>query len=346
MKMKYILTTIAALLLTVFLGYRPELVAMAALIPMDISGSQMSDAGMMFLPLGLIINSALLEAARKGFNTLFNQAFSTVETNWQRVAMLVPSGSSEEVYGWLNAIPSMRKWLGDRIVKNISETGYSIKNEDWELTIGVPRNAFMDDNLGVYSPLMSEMGRSAAVHPDELIFGTLLPGGFTEEAYDGQFFFDTDHPVAGASVSNFGGGSGTAWYLLDTTRTIKPFIFQQRTAPEFQAKDDPNTSDHVFNNKEYVYGVDSRDNAGYGLWQMAYASKNTLDAAAYSAARAAMMSFKDDFGKPLGIMPSLLVVPPSLESAALEILRADRSANGESNIYKDSADLLVVPWLT
>jgi phage major head subunit gpT-like protein len=343
---KYILSTIAALMLTVFLGYRPELMGMAAMIPADLSGSQMAIEGLGFIGLGLIINSATLEAARKGFNTLFNQAFSEAKTYWDQVAMLVPSGSGEEVYAWLKALPKMREWLGDRTVKNIAEADLTIKNKDWELTIGVPRNAFLDDNLGVYSPLMSEMGRSAALHPDELIFGTLLPGGFSSLAYDGQFFFDTDHPVAGASVSNFGGGSGTAWYLLDTTRSIKPFIFQQRQAPEFQAKDDPNTSDHVFNNKEYVYGVDSRDNAGYGLWQMAYASKNTLDSTAYAAARAAMMSFKDDEGRPLGIMPSLLVVPPSLESAAREILKADRSANGESNIYKDSADLLVVPWLT
>lgn len=343
---KYIMTIISAIVLTVLLGYRPELVGMAAMVPMDMSGSQMAIEGMGFMGLGLIINSAILDAARKSFNTMFNQAFSEAKTYWQDIAMLVPSGSSEEVYAWLNALPKMRQWVGDRHVKNISETAYTIKNKDWELTIGVPRNAFTDDNLGVYSPLMSEMGRSAALHPDELVFGTLLPGGFASEAYDGQFFFDTDHPVGSGTVSNFGGGSGVAWYLLDTTRSIKPFIFQQRQTPEFQAKDDPNTSDHVFNNKEYVYGVDSRDNAGYGLWQMAYASKNTLDAAAYAAAREAMMSFKDDEGRPLGIMPSLLVVPPSLETEGREILVADRSANGESNVYKDSADLLVVPWLT
>ena len=30
--------------------------------------------------------------------------------------------------------------------------------------------------------------------------------------------------------------------------------------------------DNVFFEKKYIYGVDSRDNAGYGLWQLAYGS--------------------------------------------------------------------------
>ena len=42
----------------------------------------------------------------------------------------------------------------------------------------------------------------------------LVAAGFTSLCYDGQYFFDTDHPVgpneSPASVSNHGGGAGTA----------------------------------------------------------------------------------------------------------------------------------------
>lgn len=69
-------------------------------------------------------------------------------------------------------------------------------------------------------------------------------------------------------------GNETAWFLLDTTKPVKPFIFQSRKAPEFVAKDDP-SDEHVFMRKEFVYGVDCRDNAGYGLWQLAYGSTGT-----------------------------------------------------------------------
>lgn len=62
-----------------------------------------------------------------------------------------------------------------------------------------------------------------------------------------------------------------AWFLLDTSKPIKPLIFQQRKQPNFVALDNPDDW-NVFMKKEFVYGVDSRDNAGYGLWQQAYGS--------------------------------------------------------------------------
>lgn len=66
-------------------------------------------------------------------------------------------------------------------------------------------------------------------------------------------------------------GNPTAWFLLDVSKPVKPLIFQQRKKPEFVAKDKL-TDDNVFFQKEFIYGVDSRDNAGYGLWQLAYGS--------------------------------------------------------------------------
>src|SRR5690606_13198076 len=109
---------------------------------------------------------------------------------------------------------------------------FTIKNRTFENTVGVPREAIEDDTFGVFSPLMAQLGQDAANHPAELVYA-LLAAGFSAKCYDGQFFFDTDHPVINAagteaSVSNFGGGSGTAWYLFDTSRVMKPLILQRR----------------------------------------------------------------------------------------------------------------------
>lgn len=54
---------------------------------------------------------------------------------------------------------------------------------------------------------------------------------------------------------------------------------------------------------------------------------------------------KGDNGLPLGLTPNLLVVPPSLESAARKILNSEYAAGGETNEWKGTADLLVSPWL-
>jgi len=307
-------------------------------------GRGLGDLAYLAIPaVGMIINQSALTGLYKNFSTIFQDAFQGVESLYQRVSMVVPSSVREHTYAWLGAFPKMREWIGDRHIKNLELHDFSLKNKDWEATIEVDRNDIMDDNLGVYNPIISEMGRTCAAHPDELVFG-LLPLGFVTLCYDGQYFFDTDHPVGGASVSNFGGGAGTPWYLLDVTRSIKPLIFQDRMGVNFVAKDSP-SDDNVFMKKKFVYGADRRDNAGFGLWQLAYGSKDTLDAANYAAARAAMMSYKDDEGKPLGIKPTLLVVPPSLEAAARAILKDEKLASGATNTWRDTADLLVVPWL-
>ena len=66
--------------------------------------------------------------------------------------------------------------------------------------------------------------------------------------------------------------SATAWFLTADFNGLKPFIFQRRRTAQFVALQDPTTSDHVFKKKEFLFGTDSRDNAGYGLHQLAYGS--------------------------------------------------------------------------
>lgn len=291
----------------------------------------------------MIINQAALQAIYRSFKTIFEEAFQVVQTQYEKVAMVVPSSVREESYTWLGAFPRMREWVGERQIKNLELHSYTVKNKDWEATVEVDRNDIEDDAIGVYRPIMAELGRTAALHPDELVFG-LLGQGFATACYDGQYFFDSDHPVGTGVVSNSGGGAGAAWFLLDTSKAVKPLIFQSRRTVEFTSKDRPE-DENVFMRKKHLYGVDRRDNAGFGLWQLAYGSKQTLDATNYGAAREAMMAFKDSEGKPLYITPSLLVVPPSLEAEARALLLNERDAQGATNTWKGSAELLVAPWL-
>ncbi len=102
----------------------------------------------------------------------------------------------------------------------------------------------------------------------------------------------------------------------------------------------------VFRNNRFLYGVRGRGNAGYGLPQLADASRETLNATNHAAARAAMMAYRGPGGRRLGIMPGLLVVPPSLESATRKLLNSELGTGGEPNEWKGTAELLVTPWLS
>ncbi|MDH0095862.1 Mu-like prophage major head subunit gpT family protein [Pseudomonas sp. GD04158] len=296
----------------------------------------------------MIINKQNLAILHTGFKASFQNAFDGAPIDYNQLVMEVNSGTAIEQYGWLGATTRFREWIGDRVIQNLALHDYSIKNKSFENTVGVPREAIEDDQYGTYNPLMAQLGQDAKEHPAELVYA-LLKNGFTGKCYDGQFFFDTDHPVLGAngqetSVSNFQGGSGTPWFLLDVTRVMRPIILQKRKNYQFVAKTDEK-DENVFSRKEFIWGVDARLNVGYGLWQLAYASRETLNAANFNAAYAAMQSMKGDNGRPLGIRPKLLVVPPSLRATAMEVVKAERNAAGATNINRDVVDVLTTPWL-
>ena len=292
----------------------------------------------------MIINSQNLRGIYIAFNTLFTKAFESQKPTYDRIATVVPSTTDAETYAWLGDIPGMREWVGDREIQNLYGSDYTIKNKDFELTVGVPRNSVEDDKIGLYNPSIQMLGESAAMHPDELVYG-LLASGFTAKCYDGKAFFATDHDVAGKSVSNkltdklsadayktarammlnyknskgrslglvpdllvvppaleaaardilvadYVSGtkntmqgtadihveprltSDTAWFLLATKRPIKPLIYQQRKKAKFVSITDE-TSPNVFMSKKFLYGADSRGNAGFGFWQMGVGSDGT-----------------------------------------------------------------------
>jgi len=55
------------------------------------------------------------------------------------------------------------------------------------------------------------------------------------------------------------------WYLADVSAGLKPFIKQDRQAPEFNSLE--GDSDAGFMKKKWYYGIDYRVGFGYGMWQ-------------------------------------------------------------------------------
>lgn len=301
----------------------------------------------------MLVNKGTISAIFVNLLTIFNNAFAEAPSTWQSVAMLVPSTGKQVDYAWLSNFPRMKKWIGEKAVKSLAASKYSITNDDFEATVEVDRNDIDDDNLGIYKPQAEMAGHSAKQLPDEIVF-EVINKGFTSLCYDGQYFFDTDHPVAGQSVSNRGTKrlstaslaaaeasygaariamgqftddegrplnitpnvllvpvalqdvasllmtmekfpddspnpykgtakvvvapwltSNTAWFLLDTTKPIKPFIYQERKKPVFVEQTDPQADD-VFNRKKFKFGAEARAAGGYGFWQQAFGSDGTV----------------------------------------------------------------------
>lgn len=295
--------------------------------------------------------AAILTALTAQFRKEFQNGLASVEPSFSAVAMTIPSSTATNTYAWLGKFPKMREWVGSRQIGKMAKQAMSLENKKFEATVGVERTDIEDDQVGMYRPMMQAMGESAATLADDLVWG-LLPKGKTTLCYDGQNFFDTDHPVF---ANNDGTGANTpagnittgtdndvpTWYVVDDTKTLKPLIFQERTAPEFETKFDPSKSDKVFMEDVYLYGSRRRCNAGFGLWQLAHmAEKTALNRANLAKIIAQMMTIKADGGYVLNVKPSLLVVPPQLEDAARELLEADK-INGTTNTFKGRLKLHV-----
>lgn len=306
----------------------------------------------------MIVNKQSLHLVFEGYSTAFHKGLEGAPRHWDRVAMKVPSTARGNTYAWLGQLPSMREWLGDRIIKTLRAHAYAIENVTYESTIEVPRADIEDDQYGVLAPLFSEMGQQSGEHPDQLVF-SLLADGFTGTCYDGKTFFAADHPVRDASgaetaVSNIQAGTDPAWFLLDCSRALRPVIFQERVKYSLTALTSE-TDETVFMRDQFLYGVRARVNAGYGLWQLAFGSKAPLTAETYEAARLAMRSVTGDEGRPLNIRPDTLVVPPTLEGDARRLVNnATRVVTvGDpgtpvtvDNEWAGTAEPIVTAWLT
>lgn len=160
----------------------------------------------------MLVNKSNLTAVFITLKTTFNKAFESAPSIWEKTTMKVPSGSSQNDYSWLARFPKMIKWVGDKTIKALKAFSYTVVNDDYEATVEVDRNDIDDDNLGIYAPMAQDAGFSAKQLPDE-IDAELKNDSFTNTCYDDQYFYDTDHDVAGSSVSN----KGTAALSAATT---------------------------------------------------------------------------------------------------------------------------------
>lgn len=151
----------------------------------------------------MLVNASTLSALFTNLRTDFNKAFDAAPSIWQQTAMLVPSSGRQNDYPWFSRFPKMRKWVDEKYIKALEAYQYSIVNDDWEGTVEVDRNDIEDDQIGVYGSMAQEYGFSAQQLPDEIV-STLKNSAFATVCFDGQYFYDTDHPIAGVSVSNKG----------------------------------------------------------------------------------------------------------------------------------------------
>jgi phage major head subunit gpT-like protein len=236
------------------------------------------------------------------YNAQFNAMFRTTEVFWPAFASEMPSKTKQTVYGWLAQFGGMRRWEGSRQAVDAVGRSYSLTNIPFERTVELDRIDIQFDQYGFFGAVVENLATAAKTLQDQEI-AKVVSAGSTSACWDGQYFFDTDHPVNPDDVS-------------------------------------------------LGYYSNNLVGASYNL---------ALDArGAWAKAKAAMMKFKDDGGKPLNAVPDTLLVGPDLLDAALTIANAativatvknvagdqNVAAAAPTNIYQGSITVICSPWLT
>src|SRR5471032_584011 len=114
-----------------------------------------------------IITPALIKALFTSYKKEYQGGLTMVTPTYEKVATIIPSTTASNAYAWLGQFPQFREWIGERQIKDMQASGYTITNKLFESTIGVKRTDIEDDAIGVYAPLFQEMGRAAAIYPEE-----------------------------------------------------------------------------------------------------------------------------------------------------------------------------------
>jgi phage major head subunit gpT-like protein len=127
---------------------------------------------------------------------------------WEQIAMRVGSETTSNVYGWLEDMPGVSEWLGDRQIGSLKSAGYTIVNKPFEVTVNVKVSDIEDDQIGIYAPKFQMLGKRVINHRDRLVF-KLLKSGFVEKCYDDKPFFAANHKIGKTTYSNLETGELT-----------------------------------------------------------------------------------------------------------------------------------------
>lgn len=152
------------------------------------------------------INRANMDALFNTYNTAFTagmqaagQRVSAEDPTLEEIAMVAPSSGAAAIHAWLDAVPAMREWVGDRHIQNLKSDKLTVVNLPYEATVSVKADDIADDQYGLYTPLIQAMGNNAASLWMELAITALTSNGTWA---DGVTFFKTDRTYGDQTINN------------------------------------------------------------------------------------------------------------------------------------------------
>ena len=177
----------------------------------------------------MALDTAAATVVLRDLTAKFDRAVSASTPFYPSVCNIIQSDGADEKYGWIGGMPGVKEFLGERKFEQLRAANYTLANKHWESSLLISKNNLADDRMGMYGPLLSNLGSEAAYHPDSLWFDALVAGE-TELCFDGQYFFDTDHSWgdSGTQDNDLTGAAATG--TVPTAAELKAAFHTMRTA--------------------------------------------------------------------------------------------------------------------
>ncbi len=145
------------------------------------------------------LNSQNLSAMRTAFILKFKNAFGAVPTTYQKFCMVEGSKDTTMLeFPFLETFAFMRKWVGDRQVKNLNSKVLQLVEEAFEDTIGVPVRSIEADKWQLYGAIFAQMGEAGAQLWDRLAVEAITA---PKPWLDNKAFFGT-HKYGNSTIIN------------------------------------------------------------------------------------------------------------------------------------------------
>lgn len=135
----------------------------------------------------------------------FPRLESAMEEIWApRVSVVIDSDRETEEFAWLGQVPVMREWVGGRHEESLNKYSMTITNTKYEATLAISLDDLRRDKTGQIRQRVGDLAVRTATHWNDLLATFIDNGeaGTSGLAYDGQFFYDTDHNESGTNQSN------------------------------------------------------------------------------------------------------------------------------------------------
>lgn len=150
-----------------------------------------------------LITTAAVAAMHTSLSLKYQAGYSNANVFWNKIATEIPSTTTSNTYSWMQQLDQMRQWVGPRVIRDMANSSFALTNLPFELTLGVDRDDWEDENTGTYGVRAEMMGQAAAKLPDQRIAAAITAGQAavgTGLSYDGLSYFNANHTINPAGV--------------------------------------------------------------------------------------------------------------------------------------------------